>query len=522
MAENEPEARTAVGCKHCPTRELCQCPAGPEKCALRDCPCDELCPCPHKLERPDDNCCPWPAACGWRGAAGGLATLVGAVVLTALGWAGAPFAAMALLLILIPVALGIVLVIGSMGRFGRRAAVPFVFPGWAAIVFALFGLGLIAAGIAALVGDESLASLPLLIVAMMFLLIARRGRTVLVCRLMPAIVILGIVLAAGTGVGFGIAAIVRADEPLAGIGLLGIGLALALTVLWPWWSTCRGDRHAHLGAGVAWLFLVPWLVMMALVGFVVIGGLDPDEQITVLDDIDTTDTDDAQTDDTALDTTDTQTDDPPLDDTQADNPPLDDTQTDDAIPVDPQCVTAAEAAGVDHVVIEDAWQGRMEGTPDWQSITAVPTDLGPSITSYGAAMSGPYLVVLVKLDATPVDTGIVGAGTQLGVGFAIAADAPVAGSGGFAEGFGHLWFLTPGGGLEGFDAAAGFTPLEGGTGAISGSCAIWRVPAPAPPLFVRFNNFWRHTRGSEASADDPTAFQASMNYRLDGGVLAPA
>ena len=167
MTDNEPEAQSPVGCKYCPTRKLCQCPAGPEKCALRDCPCDELCPCPPKLERPDDNCCPWPAARGRRGAFGGLLTLVGAVVLTALGWNGAPFAAMALLLILIPIALGIVLVMGSMGRFGRRAAVPFLFPGWATIVFALFGLGLIAAGIAALLGDASPAALPLLIIAAM-------------------------------------------------------------------------------------------------------------------------------------------------------------------------------------------------------------------------------------------------------------------------------------------------------------------------------------------------------------------
>lgn len=359
-------------------------------------------------------------------------------------------------------------------------------PGWAPIVFALFGLGLIAVGIAALVGDESLATIALLIVAVMFLLVAWRGRSVLVCRLMPTIVMLGILLAVFTGVGFGTAAIVRADEPLAGIGLLAIGLALAFTVLWPWWSMCRGDQHAHVGRGVAWLFLTSWLVLVVLVGFVVIGGLDPGEQISTA----TTDTDDTATDDLAL--------------------------------VDPQGVSAADATGVDRSVVEDVWHGWMERVSDWQSIAVVPADLGPSITSYGVAMSGPNLVVLVELDAAPVDTGIVGAGTQLGVGFALGADSPLAGPGGFAEGFGHLWFLTPGGGLEGFDAASGFLALQGGTGMISGACAIWNVPVPDSPLFVRFNNFWRLPSGSEASADDPTAFQASEIYRLNDGVLAPA
>ena len=504
MTDNEPEAQSVIGCKHCPTRELCQCPSGPEKCALRDCPCDATCPCPSKRWCPDCDDCPWPAACGRLGAAGGLTTLVAFVVLSALGWNDAPFAAMALLLILIPIALGFVLAIGSMGRFGRRAAVPFVFPRWTTIVFGLFGLGLIAAGIAALVGSEILAALPLLIVAAMFLLVAWWGQSVLVCRLMPTLVILGILLASLTGFGFGIAAIVRADEPLAGIGLLGIGAVLALAVLWPWWSTCRGGQYAHLGRGVAWLFLTPWLVMVVLAGFVLIGGLDPDhdprEQSTRLDTTDTA-TDDTTRTDTATD------------DTTNSNTATDDT-TNDAAPVDPQCVTAAVAAGVSPVVLQEVWQNQMPRVPEWQSSTVVPANLGPSIRSYGAAMDGENLVAIVVLDAAPPDTGFDGAGTQLGLGFTKEPDPPIAGPGGFAEGFSHLWYLTEGREVQGFDADSDFVRLEGGTGIISGACAIYNVPTPDPPLFVRFGNFWRVPTGLEPTDGDPTAFQISVMYRF--------
>ncbi|MCP4958194.1 MAG: hypothetical protein GY925_02885 [Actinomycetia bacterium] len=191
-------------------------------------------------------------------------------------WPDTPFAAIAVLLLIVPVVFAAILTMAYFGRWGRRATIVAPMIGLVRWLWLMLGLVVFVIGIAALVeGSERLSALVLLVAALILVLGAWSRMVVVVFWIKPWLVMLPILALVLGGLVLGFVGLARGDELFGPLGVLASVMLILLMFVFPWWRVqLGGTQRAHFGTGFPVLMVImPIVVLIAGLILLVVHGL---------------------------------------------------------------------------------------------------------------------------------------------------------------------------------------------------------------------------------------------------------